>query len=66
MSTIVEHGETGFVCEGFSREQVLNGLNWYKSLTKEELDQLAKNASNRVQKKFSIEILKENWLAFFN
>jgi glycosyltransferase involved in cell wall biosynthesis len=66
MSNIVEHGKTGFVSEDFTMEQVLNGLNWYKSLTKEELDQLAKNASNRVQKKFSIEILKENWLAFFN
>jgi colanic acid/amylovoran biosynthesis glycosyltransferase len=66
MINIVEHGKTGFVSEDFTMEQVLNGLNWYKSLTKEELDQLAKNASNRVQKKFSIEILKENWLAFFN
>jgi colanic acid/amylovoran biosynthesis glycosyltransferase len=66
MSNIVEHGKTGFVSEDFTMEQVLNGLNWYKSLTKEELDQLAKNASNRVQQDFSGEILKEKWLAFFN
>ncbi len=66
MSTIVEHGETGFVCEGFSREQVLNGLNWYKTLSKLELGELARIASNRVQEHFSGEILNENWLAFFN
>ena len=66
MSTIVEHGETGFVCEDFSREQILNGLNWYKTLSKVELGELAKNASVRVQENFSGEILNENWLAFFN
>jgi colanic acid/amylovoran biosynthesis glycosyltransferase len=66
MSTIVEHEKTGFVCEGFSREQVLNGLNWYKSLTKVELGELAKNASVRVYENFSGEILKNNWLAFFS
>jgi colanic acid/amylovoran biosynthesis glycosyltransferase len=66
MSKIVEHGETGFVCEGFSREQVLNGLNWYKTLSKVELGELARKASNRVQEHLSVEILKNKWLAFFN
>jgi glycosyltransferase involved in cell wall biosynthesis len=66
MSTIVEHRKTGFVCDNFSREQVLNGLNWYKTLSKLELGKLAGIASNRVQGHFSGEILKENWLAFFN
>jgi len=66
MSTIVKHEETGFVCEGFSREQILSGLNWYKMLSKVELAKLSATASNRVQESFSSEILKENWLAFFN
>jgi colanic acid/amylovoran biosynthesis glycosyltransferase len=66
MSTIVEHKSTGFVCEDFSQEQVLNGLNWYKTLSKVELGELAGIASNRVQGHFSGELLKNNWLAFFN
>jgi colanic acid/amylovoran biosynthesis glycosyltransferase len=66
MSTIVEHGETGFVCEDFTIEGVLNGLNWYNTLSKVELGKLAGIASNRVQQDFSGEILKEKWLAFFN
>jgi colanic acid/amylovoran biosynthesis glycosyltransferase len=66
MSTIVEHEKTGFVCEDFSREQVLNGLNWYTTLSKVELGELAGIASNRVQENFSGEVLKNNWLAFFN
>jgi colanic acid/amylovoran biosynthesis glycosyltransferase len=66
MSTIVEHEKTGFVCDDFSREQVLNGLNWYKTLSKVELVELAGIASNCVQRDFSGEILKEKWLAFFN
>ncbi|MFM1754940.1 MAG: hypothetical protein RLZZ236_1879 [Bacteroidota bacterium] len=66
MSTIVEHGKTGFVCEGFSLEHVMNGLNWYKNLSREELGELARNASIRVQENFSNEILTENWLAFFD
>ncbi len=66
MSTILEHKRTGFVCEDFSQEQILNGLNWYKTLSKVELGELAGIASNRVQENFSGEILKEKWLAFFN
>lgn len=66
MSTIVEHEKTGFVCEGFSREQVLNGLNWYKTLSKVELGKLSGIASSRVQERFSGEVLKNNWLAFFD
>jgi colanic acid/amylovoran biosynthesis glycosyltransferase len=66
MINIVEHGKTGFVSEDFTMEQVLNGLNWYKTLSKLELGKLAGIASNRVQGHFSGEILKENWLAFFN
>jgi colanic acid/amylovoran biosynthesis glycosyltransferase len=66
MSTIVEHRKTGFVCDDFSIEEVLNGLNWYKTLSKVELGELAVIASNRVQKHFSGEILRNNWLAFFN
>ncbi len=66
MSTIVEHRKAGFVCEDFSREQILNGLNWYNTLSKVELGELAGIASNRVQEHFSGEILKKNWLAFFN
>jgi glycosyltransferase involved in cell wall biosynthesis len=66
MSKIVEHGETGFVCEGFSREHVLNGLNWYKTLSKEAIDKLAGSASIKVQERFSGEDLKNNWLAFFD
>ncbi len=66
MSTILEHKRTGFVCENFSQEQVLNGLNWYNMLSKVELGKLAGIASNRVQGHFSSEVLKNNWLAFFN
>ncbi len=66
MSTIVEHGETGFVCEDFTIEEVLKGLNWYKTLSKVELGELARIASNRVQEHFSGEVLKNKWLAFFN
>ncbi len=65
MSTIVEHRETGFVCEDFSIEGVFNGLNWYKTLSKVELGKLAGIASKRVQGHFSGEVLKNNWLAFF-
>ncbi len=66
MSTIVEHRKTGFVCDDFSIEEVLNGLNWYKTLSKVELGELAKNTSVRVQENFSSEVLKNNWLSFFN
>ncbi len=66
MSTIVEHEKTGFVCEDFSIEEVLKGLDWYKTFSKVELVKIAGIASNRVQGHFSGEILKENWLAFFN
>lgn len=66
MSTIVEHNKTGFVCEDFVQEQVLSGLNWYKTLSKVELGKLGRIASNRVQDNFSVELLKNNWLAFFN
>ena len=66
MSTILEHKRTGFVCEDFSQEQVLDGLNWYKELSKVELITLAKKTSIRVQEQFSGDILKNNWLAFFN
>ncbi len=66
MSTIVEHGVTGFVTKDFTNEEVLKGLNWYKTLSKIELVELAGIASNRVQKNFSSANLKENWLTFFN
>ncbi len=66
MSTIVEHGETGFVCEDFAIEHVLNGLNWYKTLSKEAIGKLAGSASIKVQERFSGEDLKNNWLAFFD
>ncbi len=66
MSTIVEHEKTGFVCEDFSMEQVLNGLNWYKTLSKEAIGKLAGSASIRVQERFSGEVLRNNWLVFFN
>ena len=66
MSTIVEHGKTGFVCEDFTMEGVLKGLNWYKTLLKVESGKLSGIASNRVQEKFSSVILRENWLEFFN
>ena len=66
MSTIVEHEKTGFVCEDFSIDELLNGLNWYNTLSKVELGKLSGIASNRVQGHFSGEILKNNWLAFFN
>ena len=66
MSTIVEHGETGFVCEDFTMEHVLNGLNWYKALSKEAIGKLAGSASIKVQERFSGEDLKNNWLAFFD
>ncbi len=66
MSTIVDHRETGFICDNFTIEEVLKGLNWYKALSKGELGKLACKASNRVQVEFSSLILKENWLAFFN
>ncbi len=66
MSTIVEHEKTGFVCEDFSIDELLSGLNWYNTLSKVELGELAGKASNRVQGHFSGVILKNNWLAFFN
>ena len=66
MSTIVEHRKTGFVCDDFTMAEVLKGLNWYKTLSKVELGELAGIASNRVQGHFSGEVLKNNWLAFFN
>jgi colanic acid/amylovoran biosynthesis glycosyltransferase len=66
MSTMVEHRETGFVCEDFSRKQVFNGLDWFKNLSKEAIGKLAGKASIRVQENFSIEVLKNNWLSFFN
>jgi colanic acid/amylovoran biosynthesis glycosyltransferase len=66
MSTIVEHKVTGYVTKDFTNEEVLKGLNWYKSLSKLELARLSGTASNHVQENFSSSILKENWLAFFN
>ena len=66
MSTIVEHKVTGYVTNDFTNEEVLRGLNWYKSLSNEAIGRVAGSASIKVQERFSGEDLKNNWLAFFN
>ena len=66
MNTIVDHRVTGYVTKDFTNTEVLNGLNWFTKLSKQELGKIAENASIKVQERFSGEDLKNNWLAFFN
>lgn len=66
MSSIVQHKKTGYITKDFSIEEVLNGLDWFKGLPMEDIEEISLVASEYVQEKFSFSILKKNWIQFFN
>ncbi len=66
MNTIVQHQKTGYITKDFSPEEVLKGIEWYKSLIEIEIKAISVDASKYVQEKFSYDRLERNWLDFFN
>jgi colanic acid/amylovoran biosynthesis glycosyltransferase len=66
MNTIVQHRKTGYITKDFSPEEVLKGIEWYKSLIEIEIKAISVDASKYVQEKFSYDRLERNWLDFFN
>jgi colanic acid/amylovoran biosynthesis glycosyltransferase len=66
MNTIVQHRKTGYITKDFSSEEVLNGIEWYKSLNEIEIKAISVDASKYVQEQFSYARLERNWLDFFN
>jgi colanic acid/amylovoran biosynthesis glycosyltransferase len=66
MKSIIKHKETGFISQSFTATEILHGLVWYQTLSKQELEKCSAEAMHRMHNKFSFENLSEKWLEFFN
>lgn len=66
MNELVIHEETGYITQTHSSVDIITGIKWYLSLTKDKKIDLSIKANQRVRENFSIEILSKQWHLFFS
>lgn len=66
LTDIVKHKENGFLAEPFSSNSLAEGIKWFYSLNKRELERLGANGRRHIEESFSDKIVGSKLIKLYN